>query len=181
MRGKPRPSDLVAKQPLGEAAELGRGRIARTAKPSLPWLLVWRLLLFDVLANDANRSAATGCGEIGRRPKHVFPIPPLNVWTLATQPPTGCALEAVHWRRYRHFRRVLHQQVHMVTLAVHLDQRSLEVRADLGEHPAQAIYRITVEHFAPIFRHKDQMDMHLENAVPTVPNLVVIAHKPKYN
>ena len=30
MRGKPRPSDLVAKQPLGEAAELGRGRIART-------------------------------------------------------------------------------------------------------------------------------------------------------
>jgi len=29
MRGKPHPSDLVAEQPLGEADELGRGRIAR--------------------------------------------------------------------------------------------------------------------------------------------------------
>jgi len=35
MRGKPRPSDLVAKQPLGEAVELGRGRIARTPPASL--------------------------------------------------------------------------------------------------------------------------------------------------
>jgi len=31
MRGKPRPSDLVAKQPLSEAVEPGRVRIARTA------------------------------------------------------------------------------------------------------------------------------------------------------
>jgi hypothetical protein len=36
MRGKPRPSDLVAKQPLGKAVELGRGRIARTPQASLP-------------------------------------------------------------------------------------------------------------------------------------------------
>ena len=35
MRGKPRPSDLVAKQPLGEAVELGRGRIARMPQASL--------------------------------------------------------------------------------------------------------------------------------------------------
>jgi hypothetical protein len=35
LRDKPRPSDLVAQQPLGEAAELGRGRIARTATPSI--------------------------------------------------------------------------------------------------------------------------------------------------
>lgn len=34
MRGKPRPSDLVAQQPLGEAVELGRGRIARTPSAS---------------------------------------------------------------------------------------------------------------------------------------------------
>ena len=27
VRGKPRPSDLVAQQPLGEGGELGRGRI----------------------------------------------------------------------------------------------------------------------------------------------------------
>lgn len=36
MRGKPRPSDLVAQQALGEADELGRGRIARTPTASLP-------------------------------------------------------------------------------------------------------------------------------------------------
>lgn len=30
MRGKPRPSDLVAQQPLGEAVELGREGKART-------------------------------------------------------------------------------------------------------------------------------------------------------
>ena len=29
LRDKPRPSDLVAQQPLGEAVEFGRGRIAR--------------------------------------------------------------------------------------------------------------------------------------------------------
>jgi len=36
MRGKPRPSDLVAKQALGEAVELWRGRIARMPQESLP-------------------------------------------------------------------------------------------------------------------------------------------------
>ena len=34
LRDKPRPSDLVAKQPLGEADELGRGWIARTPTAS---------------------------------------------------------------------------------------------------------------------------------------------------
>jgi len=58
LRDKPRPSDLVASQPLGEAAEFGRGRIVRTASPSLPLLLMRCLLLLDVLANDADRSAA---------------------------------------------------------------------------------------------------------------------------
>ncbi len=71
--------------------------------------------------------------------------------------------------------------MHMVALAIHLDQRGFKVRADLGEHPAQSVYRIAVKHFAPIFRHKDQVDVHLENAVPSVPNFVVIAHRPKYN
>lgn len=69
----------------------------------------------------------------------------------------------------------------MVALAVHLDQGRLKVRADLDEHPAQAIYRIAFEHFAPIFCQKDQMDVHLENAVPTMPNFVVVAHRPKDN
>jgi len=39
---------------------------------------------------------------------------------------------------------------------------------------------IAVEHPAAIFRHKDQMDVHLKNAVPSVSNIVVIAHRPNY-
>lgn len=69
----------------------------------------------------------------------------------------------------------------MVALSVHFDQRSLKVCADFGEHPAQALYRVTVKHTATIFSHKDQMDVHLKNAVPPMSNLVVIAHRPNYN
>jgi hypothetical protein len=39
LRGKPRPSDLVAKQPLGEADELGRGWIAQTPTASFGRLI----------------------------------------------------------------------------------------------------------------------------------------------
>jgi hypothetical protein len=38
--------------------------------------LLGRSLLFDVLADDADRHSATGRGEVGRRPEDSFPIPP---------------------------------------------------------------------------------------------------------
>lgn len=53
VRGEPRPS--------------GRGRIARTPRASLG-RSVWRLLLFDVLADDLDWSTTTVTGETGRRP-----------------------------------------------------------------------------------------------------------------
>ena len=101
MLDKPRRSDTVAQQPLGEAAELGRGRIARTPSASF----------HDLEANDQHR--------------------------------------------YCHFWRVFHQQVYVVTLAV--------------------------KHLASIFRHKDQMDVHLENAVLITSNFVVMTRRLKYN
>jgi hypothetical protein len=38
---------------------------------------------------------------------------------------------------------------------------------------------VAIEHSAAIFRYKDQVDVHLENAVPPVSNIVVIAHIPR--
>lgn len=66
----------------------------------------------------------------------------------------------------------------MVILAVHLDQRCFEVCADSPEHAAQPFNRIAIEYFAPVFRHKDQMDVHLKNAMPAMSNIVVFFHRP---
>jgi len=43
----------------GKPRRLRRGRIARAAESSFELISVWRLLLFDVLANDGNRRTAT--------------------------------------------------------------------------------------------------------------------------
>lgn len=66
----------------------------------------------------------------------------------------------------------------MVIFAVHLNKGCLEVRADSPEHAAQPFNRVAIEYLAPIFRHKDQMDVHLKNTVPTVSNVVVFFHRP---
>ncbi|GAA5091352.1 hypothetical protein GCM10023337_17130 [Paenalcaligenes hermetiae] len=69
----------------------------------------------------------------------------------------------------------------MIILAVHLNELRLKVGADLGKDRPQPVDGVAVEHITAILRHKDQMDVHLENAVPTMPNIVVIAHRPNYN
>jgi putative transposase len=68
----------------------------------------------------------------------------------------------------------------MVILAVHLDQLRLEADADLGEDVPQPLDGIVIEYLAAIFRHKDQMDVHIKNAVSPVSNIVVVAHRPNY-
>ncbi len=67
----------------------------------------------------------------------------------------------------------------MVVPAVHLDQLRLEVSADLGEDHAQPVDGVAIKHAAAIFRHKDQVNVHLKNAVSSVSNIVVIAHRPR--
>ena len=88
----------------------------------------------------------------------------LNVGALFAQQSTGHALEAVHEVGDGDLGRVLDQQMHVIVLAVHLDQLRLEVGAGLGEDDAQPVDGIAVEHPATILRHKDQMHMHLEDA-----------------
>ncbi len=67
----------------------------------------------------------------------------------------------------------------MIVLAVQLDQLRLEVGAGFGEDDAQPVDGVAVENVATILRHKDQVDVHLENAVPPMPYIVVIAHRPR--
>jgi hypothetical protein len=51
----------------------------------------------------------------------------------------------------------------------------------MTENSAEPLNSIAIEHFAAIFRHKDQMDVHLKNAVPSSTNIIVFCHRPNYN
>lgn len=66
----------------------------------------------------------------------------------------------------------------MIVLAVHLNELRIKVGAGLGKDDSKPLNGVAIEHSAAIFRHKDQMDVHLENAVPSMSNIVVIAHRP---
>jgi len=66
----------------------------------------------------------------------------------------------------------------MVIFAVHLGKRCLKVRADSREHAAQPFNRIAIEYFASVFRHKDQMYVHLKNTVSAVSDAIVFCHRP---
>jgi hypothetical protein len=39
----------------------------------------------------------------------------------------------------------------------------------------------SVQHFFPVFGHKHQMDVHIENAMSSGSNVVVCLHRPMYN
>ncbi len=118
-------------------------------------------------------------GEVAGRPQRAFPVAMPDVRALLAQHPAGDALEAIHKRGDRDLGRILHQQMRMIVLAVHLHQRGLEVQAHAAEDAAQRIDGRAVEHLAAVFRHKDQVDVHLENAVSSVSNVVFISHRPR--
>ena len=71
--------------------------------------------------------------------------------------------------------------MHVIVFAIHRHQFSLEIGADLGEDGEQPVDSISIEHAAVILRYKDHMDMYLKNAVSSMPNIVVVAHRPYYN
>lgn len=63
--------------------------------------------------------------------------------------------------------------MHMTIFPVHFNQGRIKAGADVAEYPAQPIYGIAIKHLAAIFRHKDQMDKHLENAMLPVSYFIV--------
>ena len=71
--------------------------------------------------------------EVGELLQHAFPVALLDAWLLFAQQAAGYAFQAVHEVGGSHLWRILHQQVDMVALTIHLDQLHLEVGTDFGE------------------------------------------------
>lgn len=67
----------------------------------------------------------------------------------------------------------------MIVLAIHLDQLLREICVGIGKYGTLPVDGVSVEHSATIFRHKDKMDVHLENVVPSASGIVVISHRPR--
>ena len=67
-------------------------------------------------------------------------------------------------------RGIVHKQVHVVVLAIHLGQFRLEIDADLGEYGTKSADGISVKDPTAILCDKDQMGMKLKNAVSTASN-----------
>ena len=65
---------------------------------------------------------------------------------------------------------IVHQQMNVVVFAIHLDQLSLEIVADLAEDGTKASDSISVQRPISVFCDEDQMDVKLKHAVSTVSN-----------
>lgn len=74
----------------------------------------------------------------------------------------------------------MHKQMNVVALAIHFHEFSLEVTAYLREQGFQSFNGLTVEHGLSVFSEKDQMHMHVENAVTALPNVLDFCHRPNY-
>ena len=97
------------------------------------------MLLFDVLADDADGRAAARSGKVGRRPQHAFPVSPHQGRMALPHEAAEDALEAVHQGRHGPLGRIVHQQVDVIILAIHLHQLRLEVGADRREDGAHVV------------------------------------------
>ena len=140
------------------------------------------LLLLDVLPNDFNRRTAAASSEIAWRPQGPAPQFLLNASVvLFSDKKTGYAFQAINQFRYCHLRRVVHQQVNVIVLSIEFHQLRFKVGAYIGEDFLKVVQNGFCEYTTAVFSHKDQMNVHLKNTVSTVPNVIVIAHRPEYD
>ena len=70
--------------------------------------------------------------------------------------------------------------MHVVTLAVQLDQLGLEVGADLGEDSSECFDSLAIK-AALAFGDKDQMNVHCRSAVSAVSKVLDFVHGPDNN
>ncbi len=69
----------------------------------------------------------------------------------------------------------------MVLFSFRLDQFSCRLPADPSKRFPGYFDSFSIQHFFPVSGHKDQMDVHIENAMSSSSNLVVFLNRPKYN
>ena len=119
-------------------------------------------LPLDVLLQYANGRTAATSGEIRGRPKNTFPILLSDVGPRQPKQSTGNAFEAIDQRRDGVFGWVVHNQVNLVCLAMHLRQLAFKISTDLLEDGFEPVESIGVKDLVPVLRHEDQMDMKLK-------------------
>ena len=67
----------------------------------------------------------------------------------------------------------------MVILAVEFHQRRFKVGTHAGEDFLKIFQNGFCEYASTIFGYKDQMNVHLEDAVSALSNVVIMAHRPE--
>lgn len=72
-------------------------------------------------------------------------------------------------------------QVNMVIFTIKLHQFRFKVCADAGKYWAQVVKNLFGEDFTAVYCYEDQMYMYQETAVSSMANIIVTAHRPKYN
>ena len=66
----------------------------------------------------------------------------------------------------------------MVMLAIEFHQFRLKIGADASEDTSQVINYFLGEHITAVFCHKDQVNVHFENAMSTMSYFLVSFHRP---
>ena len=134
--------------------------------------------MLNVTSNDRDWCPAAGSREVARGPKVPLPAHLADLSMPVPQLPGRRPLQAVDELGDLHLGRVAHQQMDIIVFPVHLDELGLEVLADLPEDHFQLLQVLCSEHTASVFRHKDQMHMHLENTVSSGPLFGGGCHRP---
>ena len=94
------------------------------------------------------------------------------------QSSAGYSLKAVHELAEGDFWRIVHEQMHVVILSIHLDKLRLEIRAHARKQVSHIIQDLFGKHSAPVFGHEDQMSVKGKNTMSALPIIVVIRHRP---
>ncbi len=103
--------------------------LGRRYKPR-SFRLIRRLLIFDVCLNHREGSSAAACGEIRRRPQAGSKASFEPSQRLLSDHSARNALEAIDELRNGNNGRIVHQQVDMISFAVHFDKLCIEILAD---------------------------------------------------
>jgi hypothetical protein len=66
----------------------------------------------------------------------------------------------------------------MVVFAIEFHQFRFKVVADTGKDASQIVKHLFGEDFAPVFRDKDQVYVHIEYTMPSMSNIIASLHRP---
>ena len=137
----------------------------------------WSALGLDVVGHHVHRGTTNRSGEVGAGPQVSSPqVLGQVVVVQATQVPGTDTLQRVHQGRQLHRGGKLHQQVHVVVLAVELHQGDAEVVAHLAHDSLAVAEHGTGERTATVLGDEHQMGVALPNSVPTASNRVLVIH-----